>query len=467
MDFQIIKSDNLYIGGYASIEIVDKQNDLITLDALDEAVKKYMNDPKYRNVMTNHSNVQVGEVVKEYRDTSGKLWKTDVDDVGFFVVIKLRDDIEKAKEVGREIRKGTMRSFSIGGQALEKRKRNNSELGDYNEISKLELHEVTICEKGINPEAKFNILKQDVDTMTNIETAISELNTLLKAISETDETPDDVEARLLADPDAKFDPEDTAGAGLPTITPSEAEAEQGRTEAIDRDIQAKRKDLPILDIGPDDEVKLSANTEELKMTEIEEDIENGEYLDASEDEDNEELRLSETDLPTGQVERGEQSEVIVEGGKPRPKHDQFNAKQGGDGGSPNPTDIGKSTWGGETHGLDLTQENLEKAYAQFKAEQMEKLAYDDIKRSFQTRLNTELSVKKSNVARNNYDAQAEVSELKKQFSELLDTLKNDAEMTISKRQKVVSDMNIPSYDDISKMDWNEIHLTMQRLEERR
>ena len=32
---------------------------------------------------------------------------------------------------------------------------------DYNEISKLELHEITICEKGINPEARFDILKQD------------------------------------------------------------------------------------------------------------------------------------------------------------------------------------------------------------------------------------------------------------------------------------------------------------------
>ena len=62
-DFSILKSDGLYIGGYASIEVVDKQNDLITLDALSEVVKKYMDDPKYRNVMTNHSNVQVGEVI--------------------------------------------------------------------------------------------------------------------------------------------------------------------------------------------------------------------------------------------------------------------------------------------------------------------------------------------------------------------------------------------------------------------
>ena len=175
------------IGGYASIEIVDKQNDLITLKALNEAVKKYMENPKFRNVMTNHSNVQVGEVVESYRDKTGRLWKTEVDDVGFFVVIKLRDDIEKAKEINRGIRKGSLRSFSIGGQALQKVKKSNPELGEFNEISKLELHEVTICEKGINPEARFDILKQDKkkkgDTMSKIEKALEELDALMAEVN--------------------------------------------------------------------------------------------------------------------------------------------------------------------------------------------------------------------------------------------------------------------------------------------
>ncbi len=166
-NFQILKSDNLVIGGYASIEIVDKQNDLITLSALKEAVIKYMEEKKFRNVMSNHSNVQVGEVIEKYRDTNGNLHKTEVDDVGFYVVIKMREDIEKAKEISRGIRKGTLRSFSIGGQAISKKQRNNSELGQYNEIDKLELHEVTICEKGINPEAKFDILKMEEKNMSN------------------------------------------------------------------------------------------------------------------------------------------------------------------------------------------------------------------------------------------------------------------------------------------------------------
>ena len=77
-EFNILKSDDLIIGGYASIEIVDKQNDLITLKALEEAVTKYMQDAKYRNVMSNHSNVQVGDVIEKYRDKHGNLHRTQV-----------------------------------------------------------------------------------------------------------------------------------------------------------------------------------------------------------------------------------------------------------------------------------------------------------------------------------------------------------------------------------------------------
>tara|TARA_B100000214_G_scaffold356699_1_gene315527 strand:+ start:1883 stop:3151 length:1269 start_codon:yes stop_codon:yes gene_type:complete len=406
-DFSILKSDDLYIGGYASIEVVDKQNDLITLDALGEAVKKYMNDPKYRNVMTNHSNVQVGEVVKEYRDKNGKLWKTDVDDVGFFVVIKLRDDIEKAKEVSREIRKGTMRSFSIGGQALEKRKRNNEELGDYNEISKLELHEVTICEKGINPEAKFDILKQDKgEKMTNISEAISELNTLLKNL-ESEEL------------------DEEQGMGMPVEGEQMSESEYMDDEDLGMDEMTSADESPELgDLGMEEEETL---------------------------EDVESTYKGEKDLPTGYLEAGEAGEELSPG---QNKHAQI----GSDG--------TVKSYSGETPTLDLSAENLEKAYAEFKAEQMEKLAYEDIKRSFQSRFDNEVNAKNEAIAKANYDPRAEVNELKKQFSDLLDTLKNDAEMTIKKQEDAIASLNVPTYEEISKMDWNDIHLTIQRLEEK-
>ncbi len=256
------------IGGYASIEIVDKQNDLITLKALNEAVLKYMENPKFRNVMTNHSNVQVGEVVKSYRDKTGRLWKTEVDDVGFFVVIKLRDDIEKAKEINRGIRKGSLRSFSIGGQALQKVKKNHPELGEFNEISKLELHEVTICEKGINPEAKFDILKQDktknkVKTMSKIEKALEELdalmaevNTLRKEEEEEKQMPEeekmggeymDTEEDMMPEEEEKGDySDDEAKALLSTLDGAGVEIGEPADRVVIDNGNPKASDLPVV-----------------------------------------------------------------------------------------------------------------------------------------------------------------------------------------------------------------------------
>ena len=96
---------------------------------------------------------------------------------------------------------------------------------------------------------------------------------------------------------------------------------------------------------------------------------------------------------------------------------------------------------------------------------MEKLAYEDIKRGFQERFNAEVAQKNDAIAKASYDPRAEVNELKKQFSDLLDTLKNDAEMTIKKQEDAIASLNMPTYEEISKMDWSDIHLTIQRLEE--
>lgn len=417
-DFQILKSDELYIGGYASIEIVDKQNDLITLDALGDAVKKFMTTPKFSNVMTNHSNVQVGEVVKEYRDVSGRLWKSSVDDVGFFVVIKLRDDIEKAKEVSRDIRKGTLRSFSIGGQALEKRKKQNKELGDYNEISKLELHEVTICEKGINPEAKFDILKQDNgDEMTEVTKALEELNSLLKEIKGENISKE-------ANPRSVEEPTD-----LELV-----DGEQNMTgEYLDTEESEEEAPLP-------DDLESAHGEEEV--------VDEGDDLELA--------QKSKTDVPYGAPLEDEAGLEIVSGGNPSNKHGQIAVVSG--------TEAKKSLYGGDTPTLDLSAENLEKAYAEFKAEQMEKMAYEDIKSGFQQRFNSEVANKAEAIAKAEYDPRTEVNELKKQFSELIDTLKNDKENVIIKRQEAVDALDVPSYDEIAKMDWNEIHLAMSRLE---
>ena len=385
-NFNILKSDNLVIGGYASIEVVDKQNDLITLKALNEAVDGFMQDKKFRNVMSNHSNVQVGEVIESYRDKNGTLHKTQVDDVGFYVVIKLRDDIEKAKEISRGIRKGTLRSFSIGGQALSKQKRNNDEFGEYNEIDKLELHEVTICEKGINPEAKFDILKQEKgEKMTEkLEKALEELNTLMKEV----------------DALSKEEGGDMKEAG------------------------AYGKDMAMADYDGDE-------AEKEEMTEKEE----MEEMDM-------EAKALDDDTPR---ESGDEAgETVVDGGTPAPRPAALG-------------NVAKGLESGDFTTLDLSVENVEKAYEQYKAEQLEKLAYDSLSKQFEARFAEEMEMKKSLAEKAEYDAHAEVSALKEEFAELRKSLTERNDAIVKAAVPSLPEEVLKSVENIADMSWDDIH----------
>ena len=207
--------DDLVVAGYASVEMVDKQGDLITRGALKDAFKGFMKAEGFRNVQLAHSNIQVGTVIPSYTDSNGRVWKSEVDDTGMFVVIKLRGDIEKAREVASEIRKGNLRSFSIGGQAFERVNKSDATRGDYREIRRMELHEVTICEKGINPEAQFSILKEDTgDTMTD---PMTELQNVLERLSKKlDDDEDEKKKKKDEDADKGMPPQlDPDGDGDP------------------------------------------------------------------------------------------------------------------------------------------------------------------------------------------------------------------------------------------------------------
>jgi len=389
-NFSILKSDDLVIGGYASIEVVDKQNDLITLTALEDAVSKYMEVKKYRNVMSNHSNVQVGEVIESYRDKNGTLHKTHVDDVGFYVVIKLRDDIEKAKEISRGIRKGTLRSFSIGGQALSKRKMSTKELGEYNEIDKLELHEVTICEKGINPEAKFDILKEEKDTMSDrLEKTLVEINELMKQV-------DSLQKEKTYDADEK---EAMAGEYMDTAADDEKEA-----------------------MGSMDEEKEAMSMEKDGDLDSEKKGRSG---------------------PEGFVEAGLMGEESQ--GKKLPQAPQVGP-------------LYKEWKNDDFSTLDLSTENVEKAYEAFKAEQLEKMAYDSLKKQFESRFVDETSARQSAVAKSEYDAKNEVETLREEFATLRKSL-------IERNDEIVKSQTIAVPEiDVAEMSWGDVHNFMAQYE---
>ena len=365
----ILKSNNeCVIAGYASVDVVDKQNDKITLGAIREAADKFMKQDRYRNVMITHSNVQVGEVVDQYTDSNGKVLKTGVDDTGFFVVIKLRNDIEKAKEVARDIRKGNLRSFSIGGQAINKTNRYDADTGSYKEIDKLELHEITICEEGINPEAKFNLIKEDNKMNTEIEKALNEFNEVM------------------------------------------AELRESTVLKNTMDTLEQEEELEMMDEG-------------------EESVEMGDYKD-------EEMKAEEDEEDADKM--GSKDEEMKAEFKEFVEHKAE-----------------------EINTLDLSTANIEKAYAQFKAEREEARAYEVIKAEFDARYNNELKAEADAIAKSKFNAADAVLSLKEEFSQLKKSLENNTIAKAAETQSVSNQLS-EDFGNISEMSWNEVHELMDK-----
>ena len=86
--------------------------------------------------------------------------------------------------------------------------------------------------------------------------------------------------------------------------------------------------------------------------------------------------------------------------------------------------------------LDLSNENVEKAYAEFKREQEESRAYDVIKNEFERRYTAEVNAETSQIQKENYDAHAEVESLKEQFTDLRKSLES-TDNVIAKVQEPV------------------------------
>jgi len=432
-DINIIKADNdLVIAGYASVEMVDKQGDLITRSALKNAFGDFMKAQDFRNVQLAHSNIQVGSVIPQYEDSDGRVWKSGVDDAGMFVVIKLRDDIEKAREVANEIRKGALRGFSIGGQAFKRMNKSDDKHGDYTEISKLELHEVTICEKGINPEATFRILKED-NSMTNENDAMSELSGVLDRLNN----------RL--DSMEKGD--------LPPFMEKKPDDEKNDEEK--------------------DEAKDMADKDEDKKAYGHENMEKGEYSDVI---SSDYLNWMESTLKgqgvdiggarnhfdnVAKANLGSTPEAIGDGA------DYFAGQVKGraqEGGNPSTGAVGKVNSGkvakGYLHPSNVSATDVEAAYEVYKAAALEEQFKNNLNGVFSDRLSKELNHEAQAREAASFDARTPLANIEKALSDLSSRIDNISTATPEATIRKSSDMSrveIPSAEELNSMSWDDVH----------
>ena len=156
-----LEDDNMpvVVGGPASIEMVDREGHLITTNALTKAFAKYMDNFRTRNTMVMHSDVQVGWALPAYITKGGSVFRSGVDPRGLFFITELRNDTRIAAKVKDQIESGKMRSYSIAGNATESKDIHKEDGTKIMQVNNLELAEVTICEKGVNQGAHFDLMK--------------------------------------------------------------------------------------------------------------------------------------------------------------------------------------------------------------------------------------------------------------------------------------------------------------------
>ena len=148
----------IVIGGPASVEMVDREGHLITTDALSKAFDRYMGNFRTRNTMVLHSDVQVGWALPAYISQGGQIFKSGVDGNGLFFITEIRDDTRIANKVMEQINEGKLKSYSIAGSATQVQTMMKGQV-PYMQVDDLELAEVTVCEKGVNQGANFDLLK--------------------------------------------------------------------------------------------------------------------------------------------------------------------------------------------------------------------------------------------------------------------------------------------------------------------
>lgn len=440
--------DDLVVAGYASVEMVDKQGDLITRGALKDAFGKFMKADGFRNVQLAHSNIQVGTVIPSYTDSSGRMWKSEVDDTGMFVVIKLRGDIEKAREVASEIRKGNLRSFSIGGQAFERVNKSDQTRGDYREIRRMELHEVTICEKGINPEAQFRILKEDTgDNMTN---TMSELQSVLERLS-----------KKLDDDDKDKDKEEK-DAGM-----------------MDGDDEKPKKKMPrSLDPDGDGDPGPFGDDDD-------EDDENEDMMYADDEDEKEKKNMKKgDDMITSDYLLWLEQTAKSAGFDPNAARDHFNKGYGpgesafdmrgqgslegageDDSGKRPQPNFGSAPTGNKNviksdylNAANVSQAEIESAYEVFKAAATEQQFKSDLNNHFTERFLKEQKAEAEAVAKSQFDARQPMVELQKAVLALNDRIDNisSGSSTIAKSAATAS-VTIPDTAEIGNMSWDDVH----------
>lgn len=163
------KGDDFVIWGPASVEIVDKEGDKISAEALGKALPQLL---RRARLSLEHTDQIVGRILERFvtedpveieindQRYERSEFPTDVLDLGngdppaLYVAGEVYEDTQQSKRARERIQDGELTSYSISGEALVTRKKVDDGTV-YDDILDLDLSAVTLCEEGMNQGAAY------------------------------------------------------------------------------------------------------------------------------------------------------------------------------------------------------------------------------------------------------------------------------------------------------------------------
>ena len=131
-----IDEEQRLVMGYASTEAMDKQGEIVKLDAIKAALPDYL---EFGNIREMHQPSAVG-IAKG----------AEVDETGLYLTAKVVDDAAWTK-----VKEGVYKGFSIGGKVTAR------DAIRKNVVTGVDLMEISLVDRPANPEAKFDMFKAE------------------------------------------------------------------------------------------------------------------------------------------------------------------------------------------------------------------------------------------------------------------------------------------------------------------
>ncbi len=143
----IVKDEeNRLIQGYASVEIMDRQGDLVPIDAMQKAMVNY--SMRGAPLLYGHQNKPIGKVIS---------WNVKNDVVYGVPAVEIIGMINKGykleDEVWKLIKEGSITGFSIGGTAVQVATEKTAEGVDARVLKEIELSEISLVVEPANQAA--------------------------------------------------------------------------------------------------------------------------------------------------------------------------------------------------------------------------------------------------------------------------------------------------------------------------